>query len=342
YLSDSPSKMNPEFEVRSDFAGTPDAYSGGGDPPPRSAIDGQTQRCRGPLPDVLTNNALVFMKANKDKPFALLLHYQAPHDPYLPVPEHDLAHYRDLDPAVPEFDGADVEQLKRITKEYYAATSAADRNVGRVLDFLDEHNLSDDTLVLFTSDNGANLGHHKIKGKGNGRWIAGGIEGGPHIPNMWDTSIRVPLAIRWPGVIKKGSRTEHMISNLDIFRTVLGSLNVPLPEGSTVHGTDFSPLLRGAAFEPPDAVFGQYDLHNESLGYLRMVRTRRWKYVHHFHTNFMHELYDLKKDPRENINLMTRRGPRPGSIEPIVFKQLNDRLIEWMRSINDPLLDDPY
>ena len=133
-----------------------------------------------------------------------------------------------------------------------------------------------------------------------------------------------------------------MISNLDIFKTILGSLKVPVPQNSSICGIDFSPLLRGEAFEPPDAIFGQYDLHNEAIGYLRMIRTKRWKYIRHFHTNFMHELYDLKKDPEENCNLMEREGPEPGSIDPWTFKQLNGRLIEWMRSIDDPLLNDPY
>lgn len=341
YLSDSPAKMNPKFDVDSNFAGTPAARRGGGYPLPCSAIDGQTQRFEGALPDVLTSNALAFMKANKDKPFALLLHFQAPHSPYLPVPEQDLAHYCDLDPTVPKFRGADVERLKRETKAHYAAVSAADRNVGRVLDFLDEHSLTGRTLVIFTSDNGYAIGHHHIIGKGNGRWTACGIEG-PIINNMWESSIRVPLAMRWPGVIKQGSRTEHMISNLDIFRTILGSLNVPVPEDSSVRGTDFSPLLRGEAIKPPDAIFGQYDCHNIQLCYLRMIRTKRWKYIRHFHTNFMHELYDLKNDPEESRNLMTRKGPRPKSIEPATFQQLNDRLAEWMRSIDDPLLNDPY
>ncbi|GAI51844.1 unnamed protein product, partial [marine sediment metagenome] len=196
------------------FVETPGTSIGGGDTFPRSAIDGKIQKFKGALPDVLTNNAMAFMKANKDKPFALLLHYQVPHDPYLPLPEQDVAHYRDLDPTVPEFYGADVKSFKQTTKEYYSAISAADRNVGQVLDFLDENKLSENTLVLFTSDNGENIGQHRIHGKGNGRWIAGGIEGAPQIPNMWDTSIRVPLVMRWPGVIKKGIRSEHMISNL--------------------------------------------------------------------------------------------------------------------------------
>jgi arylsulfatase A-like enzyme len=341
YLSDSPAKMNPRFKVNNDFVETAASRGGGGDSFPRSEINGQLQQFEGALPDVLTSNAMAFMKANKDKPFALLLHYQAPHTPWLPVPEQDLAHYTDLDPNVPEFKDADVEKLKRLTKEHYAAVSAADRNIGRVLDFLDEHKLTGNTLVIFTSDNGYAIGHHHILGKGNGRWTARGITG-PIISNMWENSIRVPLAMRWPGVINPGSRTDHMISNLDIFRTILGALNVPVPEDSSVRGTDFSPLLRDEAFNPPDAIFGQYDCHNIQLSYLRMIRTKKWKYIQHFHTNFMNELYDLENDPEESRNLMTRKGPRKGSIKPATFMEMKDRLREWMQSIDDPLLKDSY
>jgi uncharacterized sulfatase len=341
YLSDSPAKMAPWFKVSSDFAGTAEACRGGGTPLPRSTVDGKLQRFEGALPDVLTNNAMAFMKGNKDKPFALLLHYQAPHTPFLPVPEQDMAHYTDLDPTVPEFKNADAKKLKQLTKSHYAAVSAADRNIGRVLDFLDEHNLTENTLVLFTSDNGYAIGHHHIIGKGNGQWTACGVMG-PIISNMWENSIRVPMAIRWPGVIKQGGRTEHMISNIDIFKTILGALNRPVPEDSPVCGTDFSPLLRGESFDPPDAIFGQYDGHNKQLCYLRMIRTERWKYIHHFHTNFMHELYDLKNDAKETRNLMTRKGPQQGSIDQASFEKLKDQLKAWMQSIDDPLLNDPY
>lgn len=86
----------------------------------------------------------------------------------------------------------------------------------------------------------------------------------------------------------------------------------------------------------------QYDLHNTDLAYLRMVRTRRWKYVRHFHANFMDELYDLEKDPGETRNLMTRKGPRRGTISPEEFARLNEMLDSWIKSIEDPLLDDQY
>ena len=228
--------------------------------------------------------------------------------------------------------------LKKETKEYYASVSSADRNIGRVLDYLDKQQLADRTLVIFSSDNGYNLGRHGIDSKGNGRWIGGGLRG-PQVPNMWDTSMTLPMAIRWPDAIKPGSRIDSMITHLDVFRTVLGALNVPLPEDCRAHGIDYSQLLRGGSVTPPDAIFGQYTLHNTSLAYLRMIRTKHWKYIRHFQANFMDELYDLKKDPEENRNLMTRKGPRPESIDAQEFEQLRNQLTKWMDSIGDPLLD---
>jgi uncharacterized sulfatase len=329
YLSNKPAAMDPFFRVDSNSVGTL----------PRSSIDGTKKRFEGALPDVLTDNALSFLQANKNRPFALLLHFKAPHTPFLPVPWEDFAHYESLDPTVPIFPHVNIPLLKRQTKEYYASVSSADRNIGRLLDFLDDQQLADRTLVLFTSDNGYNLGRHGIDSKGNGRWIAGGTQG-PQVPNMWDTSMRVPLVLRWPGKILAGSQADHMITHLDVFRTLLGALKVPLPDGSRVRGVDYFPLLRGEGVEPPEAIFGQYNLHNTALAYLRMVRTKRWKYVRHFHTNFMDELYSLEKDPDENDNLITRRGPRPDAITAEEFAGLKNRLANWMKSIDDPLVDD--
>lgn len=332
YLSDSPGNMNPEFRVAStDPAGG--LF--------RSSLDGPRRRFKGALPDILTDNAIAFVRANRDHPFALLLHYRAPHTPYLPVPDVDLEPYNNADPELPTFPGVDTAKLRRDTIAHYASITSADRNIGRLLDYLDRAGLAEKTIVVFTSDNGYNLGRHGIDSKGNGSWMAGGVRG-PQIPNMWDTSLRVPLVVRWPGVVKPGVRRDHVVSNLDMFRTVLGMLDVPPPADAEVHGADLSPLLRGEATEEPEAIFGQYDLHNTALAYLRMVRTRRWKYVRHFHANFMDELYDLKNDPGETRNLMTRKGPRRDAISEQQFAHLQQLLLEWMKSLDDPLLDDDY
>jgi arylsulfatase A-like enzyme len=305
---------------------------------PSLEIDGQDRPFKGPTPDVVTDHALEFLNANRDRAFSISVHYREPHLPYGPVSETDTAHYRDLDPTIPNLPGLDVAALKQSTKAYYASVSSVDRNVGRILKTLDDLGLTQNTLVIFTSDHGYNEGRHYVKTKGNGQWLAGGVNG-PTRPNMWDTSVLVPLLMRWPAVIKAGRTIDDMVSNVDIFRTVLGALNVPVPAGANAHGIDYSPLLRGQTIAPRNVIYGQYDLHNGALAYMRMIRTDRYKLVRFFHANNMDELYDLQADPDELQNLA--RGPRTAQFEP-VQKQLSDDLAKWMASINDPLLTDPY
>jgi uncharacterized sulfatase len=308
-------------------------FLGGGTTPmdPTLEVEGKEQKLTGPVPDLITDDALKFIDAHRDRPFALLLHFREPHLPYGPVPAQDSAPFRDLDPAVPRLPGLDVEQVKRLTRAYYASIHAVDRNVGRLLDRLDERKLSGRTIVLFTSDHGYNLGHHGIHTKGNGIWMAGGVNG-PKRPNMWDTSIRVPLLIRWPGVVKPGTDVPEMVTNLDTFPSVLGMLGVPMPDGLKQEGADFAPLLRGEKTAWRDTLYGQYDLHNSGLAYMRMVRTADGKLVRHLRANFMDELYDLKNDPGETRNLFN--NPQHSKLRDA----LQEKLTAWQRSIDDPLL----
>lgn len=312
-------------------------FLNGGNRPndPVLEVDGKTEKLTGPLPDLLTDAALKFIAKESQQPFALCLHYRAPHTPYLPVPDEDAAHYKDLDPKVPHPPGADINQLKRWHREYYSSISSVDRNIGRLLEALDQQKLSERTIVIFTSDHGYNLGRHGVHTKGNGHWIAGGVHG-PKRPNMWATSLQVPLAVRWPGVVQPGTKVKAPVSFLDMYRSVLGMLNLPLPEDCQALGTDFSPVLRGESLPPRPARFAQYDLHNNGLAFMRMVRTDRYKYVRHFKAYYMDELYDLQKDPGETQNLI-RRGGMPQDAQPLV-----GMLDQWMKSINDPLLQGGY
>jgi len=315
-------------------------FLGGGNKPmnPLLEVNGRDVQMQGSLPDLLVDDAIGFLRTNRGRPFALCLHFRAPHRPYGPVPEQDSAPYRNLDPTVPDFPAADIPQLKRSHLDYYASVSSIDRNLGRLLDELDALELSHNTLVIFTSDHGYNKGRHGIDTKGNGRWIAGGVVG-PTRPNMWDTSVRVPLVARWPAVIKPGTRIEQMVSNLDMFRTVLGALEIEMPKGAVVHGVDRSPLLRGESTPDTEAVFGQYDLHNYGLAYLRMIRTPTHKLVRHFKERGGDELYDLRADPDESVNLLWRnRSPEVTALR----KSLEDRLTAWQKSIDDPILKSPY
>jgi uncharacterized sulfatase len=308
-------------------------FLGGGNRPvdPTLEVDGKEQPLKGPLPDLLVDDALRFVESHRARPFALLLHFRAPHLPYGPVPAEDAAPFQDLDPTVPRAPGADLAQVKRWTRDYYASIHSVDRNVGRLLNRLDDLNLAGKTIIQFTSDHGYMIGHHGMHTKGNGSWIAGGVTG-PKRPNMFDDSIRVPLLVRWPGVVQPGTEVKEPVSNIDTFASVLGMLNLPVPDGVKQQGADFAPLLRGRKTPWRDAVFGQYDLHNGGLAYMRMVRTDKWKLVRHHFTNGLDELYHLEDDPGETRNLYGNPAHRQ------TREQLQERLTAWQRSIDDPIL----
>lgn len=300
---------------------------------PTLEVAGEEIELEGPLPDLLTDDAIQFVERNANRPFALCLHFRAPHLPYGPVPKSDSAPYADLDPAIPDFPGLVEKQIKKKTRQYYGSITSIDRNIGRLLEALERLGRADDTLVIFTSDHGYNEGRHGVNTKGNGHWIVGG-RNGPKRPNMWDTSMAVPLAIRWPGTIEPGTEIDDLVSQVDFYRTVLGALGVPVPLGAKARGTDFSPLLRGEAQPEREAIFGQYDLHNHGLAYMRMVRTQEFKLVRHFRAHFMDEMYDLTADPAERHNLLHRKGDPPEEIE-----ELRARLDDWMTAIDDPMLE---
>ncbi|MGH8248366.1 MAG: sulfatase family protein, partial [Gammaproteobacteria bacterium] len=282
----------------------------GGNQPmnPTLEVNGKRQPLIGSLPDLLTDGAMNFVSENRQKPFAVSVHYRAPHLPYGPVPEEDSAPFKDLDPTIPKFKGNDDRQVKQLTREYYASVHSVDRNLGRLLARLQELALAEKTIILFTSDHGYNIGHHGVHTKGNGWWMAGGATG-PRRPNMFENSLRVPLLVRWPGVVKPGTVIHEVVSNLDTFATVLGMLRLPMPPDVKQEGADFSPLLRGEKIAGwRDAFFAQFDLHNTGLAFMRMIRTAEWKLVRHHFTSFLDELYDLRNDPGEPRTCTTTRN----------------------------------
>jgi uncharacterized sulfatase len=311
-------------------------FLGGGNQPinPTLEVNGKEQKLQGALPDLLTDDAIRFVESNRGRPFGLLLHFRAPHLPYGPVPEEDSLPFQDLDPTIPQVRGLDIPQVKKWTRDYYASIHSVDRNLGRLFARLDQLDLSKKTIILFTSDHGYMIGHHGMHTKGNGNWVAGGVNG-PKRPNMFDDSIRVPLLIRWPGVVKPGTVVTEPVSNIDTFASVLGMLGLPIPDGVKQQGTDFAPLLRGEKVAWRDTIFGQYDLHNGGLAYMRMIRTDQWKLVRHHFTNGLDELYNLTEDPDETKNLYANAKARQ------IRDQLQERLTAWQRSIDDPLTRTP-
>jgi choline-sulfatase len=287
---------------------------------------------------VLPDEAMRWI-GEQTKPWALSLRFIAPHAPYGPLPAEDTAVYEKAMLNLPPAGHANREVLLKKMREYFSAVHSVDRAVGRLVAMLKEKGLWDKTVIVFTSDHGYNLGHHGVEGKGNARFLTHNGVQGPCVPNMWDHSLRTPLIIRSPGS-QPGKVITAFTSNLDFFSSYLSLLGVPQPADWKTEGMDFSPFLRG---ETPqkwrDAVYGQYDLCSKGLAYMRSVRTTEWKYVRFFHQGMSDELYDLKKDPEEQHNLIKYDAvyKAPPALQA-VEKKMRGKLHSWLKAVNDPIL----
>ena len=219
-----------------------------------------------------------------------------------------------------------------MTRDYYASVHSVDRNLGRLLEILDQLGLRENTIILFTSDHGYMIGHHGLWHKGNATWLVEGREK-ERRPNMFDHALQVPLLVRWPGVVKPNTEVKELVSNIDTFQSVLGMLEVPPPRNYREHGMDFSTLLRPRGPKLPwrTEVFAQYDPHNGLDAAMRSIRTERWHLVRQYKKNGQpDELFDLENDPEERRNLYDV------AVLGATRDELQMKLTAWMRSIDDP------
>lgn len=302
--------------------------------------DGQSKQFDGFTSDILTDRAIRFIDQNRTRPFALCLHFRSPHAPYSPVAEHDSMPFRDLNPTIPTFPGLESERVKRLTGEYLASVAEVDRNFGRVLDHLDRLQLTQQTVVIFSSDHGYNIGHHGVWHKGNGQWIVSDPPSGTtniprgQRPNMFDTSLRVPAMVRWPGAIRPGTVVNQTVSNLDWYPTLLAIAGADVPHDQIVRGRNFLPILRGETVDWDNSLFAQYSTHHSSQTQMRVIRTPHWKLMRDFLNSGRDELYNLSLDPQETQNLISAEAPDAKQ----ALKDLSARMLEAMRQISDPAL----
>lgn len=276
----------------------------------------------GYVTNVITDDALSFIDQNAHHPFYLSVHYTAPHSPWTGHPQDIVDSYDDCpfnscpqEPIHPWAGGLTRNNLgkRESLKGYFAAITAMDLDIGRILDKLEEKGLRDKTLVVFTSDNGFSCGHHGFWGKGNGTWPL----------NMYENSVRVPFIASHPGHIPQSSIQSAMCSAYDVMPTLLDYLDLPR-EGHTLPGRSFLPSLLGQSDAGRDAIV----IYDE-YGPTRMVRTTDWKYVHR-HPDGPNELYDLINDPGECAN----RIGDPSQTSRIA--DMRHTLETWFRQYADP------
>ncbi len=286
------------------------------------------------ITDVITDHALEYLEdaENHGDPFYLSVHHFAPHSPwdrqYHPnetwdryvnecpltsVPRVKL-HPNQIDSAPhPSTD----EEHREILGGYYTAVTEMDRNIGRLLAWLDEHGLRESTLVIFTGDNGMNIGHHGVYGKGNGTFPM----------NMYETSVKVPMIISQPGTLAEDSVVDEMLSHYDIMPTLLDRFGMKNPDAEKLPGMSFNAILDGRSFagRDPVVIFDEY-------GPVRMIRSTEWKYVHRYPYG-PHELYHVSEDPNEQHDLI--------SDESLVSirEELKAQLDDWFTRYVDPRLD---
>jgi len=273
--------------------------------------------------DIITKKALDWFKEERDpkKPFFYMLHYKAPHDLWqhasryddyladveIPEPANLMDSGSGRSPAVDqstqEIGGRSkhthfTDEIKAMApgeakrrfvyqeymKRYLRCVKGIDDNLGKVLAYLDESGLAENTVVFYTADQGFFLGEHGLFDK---RFI-------------YEESLRVPLLVRWPGQVRAGTVCDELVLNLDFPETILDIADHPVP--GDMQGRSFQLLLKGKS--PSDwrtaFYYRYYHSHFNTPAHFG-VRSRDMKLIHFDQLDHW-ELYDLKADPSEMVN----------------------------------------
>jgi arylsulfatase A-like enzyme len=263
--------------------------------------------------DLLTRKAIAWLSQPHQAPFCLFLWFYAPHAPFdrplrmvndfngiaIPKPasfDEYLAGYAGKPRGVidarnkigAQFLQRDAPRsLEELVKDHYCGIESNDEDIGQVLGVLEKHGILDDTVIVWSSDHGFFLGEHRFYDK----------------RLMYEPSIRIPLMIRYPPLIRAGTTSARMVLNLDLAPTLLDVTRVPPP--GHFQGKSFMPLLANpqAAWRT-DWLYEYYEYPGyEEVRPCRGVRTERYKYIHYFTAPQEFELYDLQTDPDEMRNL---------------------------------------
>jgi len=275
--------------------------------------------------DFFTEKGVAFMEeqVTADKPFFLYLPYPAPYGHWPATKEADRCRYSDLYDDCPmhsvpreglskgsvdaylmrqKYSGGGLDYSMPLRapndlptlRNYYAQISMVDDGVGQIMTALDRLGISDNTLLIFTSDHGLSVGHHGFWGHGAATYPS----------NLHRAAHSVPLILRHTPSVKAGQRSNAMVSNMDIYSTLLDYTDLPNDQGElAVTSRSLKPLLTGEVNELDDDVV--YSEQEET----RVVRTRKWAYFKRFAEAPEHpigdELYDVENDPGEKSNLIS-------------------------------------
>lgn len=204
-------------------------------------------------------------------------------------------------------------KYQRYIKDYLKCIVSVDENVGRVLDYLEQEGLAENTIVVYTSDQGFYLGEHGMYDK---RF-------------MYEESFRTPMLIRYPEGIRPGTSVEELVMNIDFAPTFLDYAGVDIPED--IQGRSMRPLFEARGLRPEWRSSIYYHYYEYPHGWHKVkrhygIRNFRYKLIHFYHDIDTWELYDLREDPQEMKNLID--DPSYGDIVDDLRQKLLEKQIE--------------
>ena len=253
---------------------------------------------KGFITDILTDSAISFMEANKDKPFFCYVPYNAPHGPFQ-VPDKYFDKYKN-------------QGLTDRNAAIYGMVENVDDNVGRLLESLDGLKISENTIVIFLTDNGPN--GNRFNGGMRG-WKAHVHEGGN----------RVPAFIRWSGTIGAGLVSDEPAALIDILPTLMDLCGINPPIMPKSDGISLAPLLLEETETIPERpIFTHVSRNAELKPYPGALRTRQYRMVAN---SAQAELYDMTIDPAETKNL--------AEAQPELLKALHSEYLAWFKEVTN-------
>lgn len=290
---------------------------------------------------LIMDHALTFIRNHKDQAFYLNIWTLVPHAPLDPTPQQ-LAQYRDLQP------DAQHPAFGPLTRKYYqqandlrgqmqvfaASISDLDSQIGRLLDTLQELGIDDNTLLIYSSDNGPedyNIGNARNGGVGS----PGPLRGRKR--SIYEGGVRTPLIVYWPGKVKAGVFDETTVMGaVDLLPTICSLTGAPLPAGATLDGEDVSDLWLGKTRARQKPLFWEWRFSLAKGGLPEFsppslaMREGPWKLLLS-HDQQRVELYDIPADPAEATNLAAQH--------PEIVKRMSEPLLRWQKTL--PPLKEP-
>jgi arylsulfatase A-like enzyme len=197
-------------------------------------------------------------------------------------------------------------KFQRYMRDYYTTTLSLDRNIGRIMDYLDKNDLTKNTIVVYTSDQGFYLGEHG--------WFDKRF--------MYEESMRTPLIIRYPELIKPGTVSNQLVSNVDFAPTFLDAAGLPIPQD--IQGRSLMAVLKNPKTSVRKSAYYHFYEFPGEHSVLRHfgIRTSRYKLIRFYNDKDFWELYDLKTDPQEMNNLYGQ--PKYAALTRSLKKQLKE------------------